>query len=453
MAMDHDSPRAKQQLITELRAHCRGNKQQLAMINKFKSSYHAADAILWYTKPCFFYRLVNSALRTGDALDLYTFRYFIVDMCRSLKKAAVNIRDLYAEPFCVYRGAHLSRNEVEQFQVGTLVATNGFFSSSQYKDVAEQFLGIDAVTGKSPSRNRDDVKQYVLFEIDVDLVNYPDTIVADVSNKSTVPDENEMIFDLGTTFVITHIFYDTEHYVWHVRMTLSSEVAQIHLDYTKYIQKRLTEIDAALLFGNILADMLSEYRGTLSYFHRLLRTIDADDGNRPNIYFHLARVYRYLKKYQQAITYYRCAKLLQRRTMPQSNFDYARTLSGLGVIYLEMGDSTKATCLLKKGLVIKRLVLPEDHIEIAHSANRLAEAYWQEKQYESALDLLLKTLSFFKRKMPNNHPCEAQALHIMGLVKHVMGNRGEALNYFQRETATCSPDSCSADICARTFAR
>jgi tetratricopeptide (TPR) repeat protein len=432
MTMDHDSSRAKQQMITELRAHCCGRKQELAIIEKFKRLYCPADAILWYTKPCFLHRLVNSALRTGDALDQYTFRYFIVDMCKCLEKAAVDTRTRYTVPFSVYRGAQMCRDEVEKFHVGTLVATNGFLSSSQNLDVAQQFIGIDTVTGMSPSRSRKDLRQYVLFNIDVDLTKFPDTIVADVAERSTVPDENEVIFDIGTTFIITDVMYDAKHYLWHIRMTLSLEVAQLHQDYTNYIRTRLTEINGVLLFGNVLADMLGEHNRALSYFHRLLRTVEMNDENRPNIYFHLARIYRYIKKYQQAITYYRCAQLLQRRRLPQSNFDYARTLSGLGVIYLEMGNTTRAISLLKQGLIVKRRVVPEDHLENAHIWNRLAEAYWQEKQYESAVVLLMKSLSFFKRKMPTGHPAEAQSLHILGLVQHALGNREEALQAFQQ---------------------
>ncbi|CAF3704779.1 unnamed protein product [Rotaria socialis] len=432
MAMNHHSARAKQQMLTELRAHCRGNKRQLEIIDEFNHSYCASDAIFWYTKPCFFYRLVNSALRTGNPLDQYTFRYFLVDMCEYLEMAAAATRALYTTPFRVYRGAQLCRDEVEQLHIGTLVANNGFFSSSLHLDVAQQFIGIDLDTGMSPSHGRSDIRQYSLFKIEVDLAKFPDIIVADVSSESTVPDENEIIFDLGTTFIITDIFYDAEHRIWHIQMTLSSEVAQLHSDYTKYIRKRLTEIEPALLFGNVLADMLSDFKGALSYFHRLLRTLDKDDENRANVYFHLARVYRYVKKYQQAITYYRCAQLLQRRRLPQTNFDYARTLSGLGVIYLETGNPARAISLLQQGTIVKRRVLPEDHLEFAHIANRLAQAYCQEKQYEPAVALLLKTLSFFKRKMPTDHPCEAQSLHMMGVVQHEMGNREQALDYFQR---------------------
>lgn len=80
MTMNDHSSRAKQEMFTELYVHCRGNKQELTMIDKFKRCYCPVDAIRWYTNPCFLHRLINNALRTDDVIDQYTYRYFLVDM-------------------------------------------------------------------------------------------------------------------------------------------------------------------------------------------------------------------------------------------------------------------------------------------------------------------------------------------------------------------------------------
>ena len=41
--------------------------------------------------------------------------------------------------------------------------------------------------------------------------------------------------------------------------------------------------------------------------------------------------------------------------------------------------------------------------------------------------LLMKSVSFFKQKMPIDHPVGAQSLHLLGLVHHAIGNRDEVL--------------------------
>lgn len=271
-------------------------------------------------------------------------------------------------------------------------------------------------------------QQFVPLEIYVDWKSSPDMIVADVSSESAIPDENEMIFNLGATFAITDIIYDNEHRVWNIRFIPSSEVAQLSRDYNQYIRKRLTEIKPILLFGAVLADMSSDYIGALTYFDRLLRTVAIDNEDRANLYFHLGRVYRYMGKYQQAITYYRCGQLLQRKKLPQSNFDYARTLTAMDVAYSETGNSARAITLHTRALAIFRSILPEHHIELGHLQHKLAGDCLQEKQHECALLLVSKSLSFFERKMPANHPGQAQALHTMGLIEHALGHRTQAIN-------------------------
>lgn len=430
--MPRDTFQAKQEMLAECRAYYRGDNYELGAINQFGSTYCPSDAIVWYTKPYFLYRIVNKALRTEDIRALYRFRFFIVDMCERLEEEASATRACHTARFRVYRGSNLNRDEVEQLHVGTLVATNGFLSTSRHLDVAQTFIGIDPITGISPSQSREDRRQYVLFEIDVDLAETPDIVVADLSGQSAVPEENEMIFNLGTTFIITHITYDVEHYVWHIRMISSSEATEISQKYNAYVRGHLADLNATLLFGQFLAEISGDYTETMMYFHRLLRRVPADDEDRPNIYYFLGRAYRFMGKYQQAITYFRCAQLLQKRKLPQSSFDYGRTLGVLGTVYSEMGELTRAVYLEEKALAIHTGCIPGDHVEMVDNWNRLAYAYWQQGKYEQALVALSDSLSLSRQKMPLDYPNHAQVICTMGLVQHALGNRDQALAYLKQ---------------------
>ncbi len=200
MAMDNKSSEAKRLMLNECRLYCRGNIGEMNLIDEFARTYQSTDAIKWYTRPCFLYRVVNKALRTEDVRALYIFRYFIVDMCKCLEKLSKDMISQHMTSFRVYRGSKLSRSEVEQLHIGTLIATKGFLSSSRNLDVAGLFLGIDPVTGMTISRSREDQRQFVLFEIDVNLIDSSDTIVGDVANTSSIQSENEIIFSLGKYF-------------------------------------------------------------------------------------------------------------------------------------------------------------------------------------------------------------------------------------------------------------
>jgi hypothetical protein len=430
-AMPYNSFEAKREMLAECRACCRNNTHELEMIKTFEREYRSTDAIYWYTKPCFLYRLVNRALRTEDNIILHKFRYFIIDLCARLEQTALT-SNTCPNSFRVYRGSKLSRDEAEKLKVGSLVATNSFFSSSRDRQVAQCFIGIDPATNISLNRSREDQCQYVLFEITVDLNNSPEVVITDVSDQSAVRAENELVFNLGTTFVITDARHDNSDRLWYVELTSSSEVGKLIREYRTHFQSRFVETKPVILFGHLTAEMQSNYSGALAYFHRVLRSTSWDDEDRPDIYHYLGRVYRAMGKNQQAITYFRCAQLIQRRRLPQSSMAYGRVLSCLGTVHAELGNLAQAIHLYEQAMDIYRRVLPKNHYEFGFHSNRLAQVYWQSGHYETARLLLMNTLSFVKETMPENSPGQAQTLHIMGLVQHSLNNREEAVYYFNQ---------------------
>jgi hypothetical protein len=50
-------------------------------IAEFEKDYMSDQAIQWYTRNYFVYKLVNQAVRTEDIDTLYTDRFYIVDLC------------------------------------------------------------------------------------------------------------------------------------------------------------------------------------------------------------------------------------------------------------------------------------------------------------------------------------------------------------------------------------
>ncbi|CAF4912896.1 unnamed protein product, partial [Rotaria sp. Silwood1] len=307
-AMSYNSSEAKREMLAECRKCYYNDQYTLAKIDEFEHTYRSADAILWYTKSCFLHRLINRVLRTEDNLVVYKFRYFIIDLCIRLEETTLTSVN-YAKTFRVYRGSKISRVEVEKLQVDSLVATNGFFSSSRHLDVAQRFIGIDPDTGISPSHDREDQYQYVLFEVHVDLMNSPDVIVSDVSDQSIVPDEKEVLFNLGTTFIVTDINYDDKHRVWYIQMIASSEVALLSKEYNRYTLERTIETTPAISFGYLTCEILSNYSEALHYLHGLLRSKTFNDDNRAGMYYYLAYVYHSMGKYEEAIAYCQSARL------------------------------------------------------------------------------------------------------------------------------------------------
>jgi tetratricopeptide (TPR) repeat protein len=264
---------AKQQMLEESHLYYRGNATQLAIIDEFENNYRASNAIYWYTRSCFLFRWINEALRSHDIVTLYTFRYFIIDLCASLEAAHTDQLSTR-----VYRGAVLLRDEFETYGVGHLVAANSFLSTSRDLKTAQIFGGIDPATVLPSSRTRDDSWQHVLFEIDIDCKQSPNVILADITTQSVFPNEHEILFDMGTVFEIISIDYDCYH-LWRIQMRTSAEVVHHSREYEYYICEQMKETNVDTLFGILLTDM-GDYKQSLLYFKRLLRWMSPDHSDR-----------------------------------------------------------------------------------------------------------------------------------------------------------------------------
>ncbi|CAF0916894.1 unnamed protein product [Didymodactylos carnosus] len=195
---------AKQEMIDYCRSYYHRDDVSLKQIDAFFQSYKSTEAVQWYTKNFFPFNFVNKALRTEDVDALFNLRYFIIDLCKQLQSLFNENWELYQEiydTFNVYRGLTLSQNDIDVLKnlIGKCVSTNGFLSTSQSHQVAQLF------------------GENVLFEIKVDT-ELRNIVFANIAHLSMMPDEEEVLFDLGTLFQITNVEYNENDNKWIVSM-------------------------------------------------------------------------------------------------------------------------------------------------------------------------------------------------------------------------------------------
>jgi hypothetical protein len=99
---------AKQQMLDVCRHYYRGNPKEQKLIDDFEQNYRPDEAIQWYSKQSFVYKLINKALRSEDIDQLHTFRFFIGDLSESLIREHRKMVQSGEETLTVYRGAKLS---------------------------------------------------------------------------------------------------------------------------------------------------------------------------------------------------------------------------------------------------------------------------------------------------------------------------------------------------------
>ncbi|CAF1053579.1 unnamed protein product [Rotaria sordida] len=423
----------------------------LLEIEEFRQTYTSNDAIHWYTKESFVYRLLNRSLRTEDIEALYIFRFFIADLCRQLKIEYEKLRRKQNQSpiLTVYRGAQISREELDDLfrTIGNLTSLNGFVSTSINQSVAIEFLR------KKSSRTENLEK--ILFIIEIDIQS--DYIIcAYIKELSALQDEEEVLFNIGTVFYLDKIVLDSNEQIWNVYMKATEAgISAVH-DYIELIHQELTDTNISIIFGQLFLQM-GKYILAQKYFLDLLEYSKENDPDLPRIHYHLALTYAYqydliqaenlLKQVYQfykinntnnldlarienalgwihhhngeldeAIIHYQTALNLAPDQLDLNHLINAQTCSLLGDCYLEKNQLDKAELFNKKTLEIERLRLPTDHPRIGVTLNDIGDVFRKRKQMNIALDYYQQAESIFHRSLPKYHPYIAYCWSCMAFV-------------------------------------
>ena len=420
------SDEAKRELIEQCRQFYRGNIEELRNIDEFAQTYTDADTIRWYTKQSFLYRLCNKALRTEDIELLYTFRYFIQDLCKRL--AVEHDAWLTKEPadtsmLTLYRGLKLGKEELTRFQgnIGSLISTNGFLSTTRNEQLALQFA-------LKSSKRATDVSP-VLFIIQVDQF-HKDVICADISSLSVFPDEEEVLFDLGCAFKITEVAFDSTKNIWIIRMTSTNEAREIVETYIEANRRQMEKGNVLLIFGLLLTEM-GQYHQAQLYFENLLESHTVDD--QASLYTNIGRV-KFLKgQYHHALQDFKTVYDIQRKETPINYLHLARTMNNLGLIYMEL---KKYDLALDFHLDVKKIYEKHSDIDaslLASSFDSIGVALTHKHDYQQALDYLLRAMTLYEQELPTtDHPSMATNYNSIGLVYYHTGQYQLAMDYFSK---------------------
>ncbi|CAF1294873.1 unnamed protein product [Didymodactylos carnosus] len=395
--------RGKRQMIQKYQEYYRGNRKEVATIQEHSDTYRRADAIRWYTRQSFVYKLINKALRTEDIEQLHIFRFFITDLCSSLAQEYKKMREREKGVLPVYRGVKLSNEEVEKLKEneGKLISMNGFLSTSRLSSVALNFAS------KSMKR-RDAV--VVLFETEYDFngLNGDDIVCADVAKFSDYPEEQEVLFDLGATFKIQSVIREKLD-LSRVNLRVTSEEADIAREYIKLNRKELEERSAAAMFGSLLCDM-GQYDQSIKQFENIFQNHQGE--NISHIEFNLGRAHDFRGEYDKALqlSEHNYATMMMSKPVPEKAS--ARVLSNIG--------NMEEKCL------------PSDHPDTASSLNNIGLVYDNKGEYDRALDYYLKCLKIQEECLPCHHPHTETSLNNIGLVYGRKGEYDHSLDYYSK---------------------
>ncbi|CAF1396044.1 unnamed protein product [Rotaria sordida] len=176
----------KQELISICEKKYIENKEEMKNVREFKRNYKSDQALWWYTKESFLYRMLNKALRRQDTSLLYLMRFFIGDLWKAIEKHRCQ------QPIRTYRCQSISQEEFDGLlnATGKLISMTSFVSTSLDAQEARSFL------------DHSDGLRKVFFEIDADPRLQGVKPFADVTKLSAHPDEREVIMTVGSVYRI-----------------------------------------------------------------------------------------------------------------------------------------------------------------------------------------------------------------------------------------------------------
>ncbi|CAF1226793.1 unnamed protein product [Didymodactylos carnosus] len=132
----------RQDLLRECRLQYQNDERELARINEFEQIYASQEALKWYSKDSFLYRLLNRALRTERAAEILKYRLIIIDLHRELQKLMHQQLRECPVLLTVYRGLPVF-NELRLLEMneGDLITISSFWSATTDKQIAGIFGG------------------------------------------------------------------------------------------------------------------------------------------------------------------------------------------------------------------------------------------------------------------------------------------------------------------------
>ncbi|CAF4876231.1 unnamed protein product, partial [Rotaria sp. Silwood1] len=352
--MDQDEDALKE-LISFCKTIYQDNEAQLHSIEEFERTYESSNAILWYTKATFLYRLLNKALRIQSFHTIVAFRAFIRDISKQLQfeheQQKEQRKNEGENVIIAYRGQAVSIQEFNEFRnsIHDYFTINSFLSATLNRDIAKMYV-VSAL--------QNDLLMSILIEIEADMSQNTKAF-AYVAHLSQFPPELEILFMIGSTFRIRSVHQNVGENYYTVNLVLCSE-NDMELKDTFNINTLRENYpeqhpDIATCLSNIglVCRNVQEYdlaeELQLKALDIRIQTLPAYDIDIARSYHNLGILYENLNDFQLALYYYQEAMDIKTQCLSQHSPEYQDTFQCLVALRHKIKSvSSAAVCWKSK---------------------------------------------------------------------------------------------------------
>ncbi|CAF3902839.1 unnamed protein product [Rotaria sp. Silwood1] len=453
---------AKKELVDICRAQY--HKQVDNFIQIFDEEYRSVDASRWYSRASFLYRLLNQGLRMENFDIIYKFRLFIADFHKQL--LTLGCDDLKAKAdenniLIVYRGQLLPMDELNSIRTNQsgYIAMNTFLSTSLSSAVAADFQG---------NGDQRPFLESVIFEIKIDFstLTSPTVPFALISQMSTKPDEQEVVFSIGSVFRIDSI--DDDIYpLWHIKLTLDSKQSTGLIELFDFYAPKTTLLPTSLLDLSEIFLLIDDYNRAENYNKILLEQIPENHSDVPKIYNNLANICRLRGNFTEAKNYLtladetlcrevinnptRCDICITQSLLYDNRREYKRAreklfeasslvqndciirsqiLKNIGATYQHEENYESSSYYYGEALKIQQKILPDKHPALADTYDSMAQIYSERLEFERAIELHRDVLAIQKKVLPPVHSAIARTFSNIALIYYNQDEVDAALDNY-----------------------
>ncbi|CAF0833069.1 unnamed protein product [Adineta steineri] len=359
----------------------------------------------------------------------------------------------------------MTRNEVEQLQAnkGQLIAANTYWSTSRNEDIARIYI----------SGHQNDSKQVaVLFQIECNIQDGQSSVsFADIAGYSDIPDEEEVLFDIGAIFRIESVTSETidKAEVVVVQMKTTNEGQDVLEEYRKQNQKQMDSEGRTIMLCRILKRMGNcdqsrvllerlldhpngeklvhihnrlgitykdehQYDRALEHFEQALKLTDFSDPSQRKyaayIFHNKGLLCAKRRQLKEALELYEQAIAMLKKEISPPNIGIAQFLSSIGRIYLQQRKYEKALQYQQDALQMREECMSADHLVLTFSYADIGNIYQRLHKYEQALHYHKKALDLRQRYLLPNHHNTAYSLRDVGKIYFEMGKHEQARQYY-----------------------
>ncbi|CAF1385038.1 unnamed protein product [Adineta steineri] len=427
---------SKEEMINFFKQVYSDNETQRGYIDDFYKTYNSEQAILWYTKNTFLYRVLNKAYRVLDTDALFKMRYYIADLFKQFwdyypSFDSSTSMDL-EETLTVYRGYGISISQFEKLKMnikGTIFFTD-FLSTSKDRDIAFGF----AVSHTTVS---DHVAILLHMNVRIDQCG---VIMADAQTCSQFRSEQEILFQSGTAFRLISIDSDVSG-VWNVHLEYDSENDQGIARLFHHLRLHITHTTNDLTnWAGCMVEM-GYYDQAERYFLLALEDPEVKEDMFLLAQTHndLGFVYKRKKDYEKALQHYETAiKSLKTRPPPEYKDTenlLVSILIRIGISYSDQNNYEKALEYFNQAILFEEKETDPIETNIALCYCYIGEVFWKQKCYSKALELCEKARKIQLQFLPSNHPNIAIVYNIMSQIYSSRKDYVNAINYMKQTLA------------------